>query len=635
MYVLIITLLCMLSGSICAYPKLEQSRPRKLFLQLYQELGKGYNDNFKKNYYLVKHYLLFPYLEYQYLQNNIQKLSHHEIIDFEHNYPDFPLINKLRGAWLSHQARNSNWNEFLNLYTTSNEPELQCSYLWAKWQTTRDPRIFQDATQLWLQPQQQPKICETLFDTWYAHNGLSKSLIWQRIKLAIDANNTKLAKQISLKLSKPEQTLVDLWNHVNKDPYTIEKHDYSHIKHPAVAEIMVYGLISIAKKDPQRAIDLWQKIAKRYHFYERQWILIVRGIGLGLAQTRHPSSMVWLNKIIDKYVDDSVLNAKLSINIYQQNWHSIISNYLKYQHKLTGNLKWQYWYSIALAKTNHKSAAWKILDKLTYNRHYYGFLASTRLRRDFFIHHIPTQIDTNLLTTIDNRKNIRRAKELHLIGLDPKAVFEWRYAVNRMSDPERHAAAMLAARWQLPNWSILALTNSSNKDDLRLRFPQTYSNTIMKEAHSNSMDPAWIFAITRQESAFIHNAKSVAGALGLMQLLPSTAKEIARKNSISLRNAEELFEPHKNIYIGTKYLKSLLNRYENKPLLATTAYNAGIGRVKQWLPEKPLPADEWIELIPFFETRNYVQNVITFSIIYQSLLGNKPDIKQFMYNVGG
>jgi soluble lytic murein transglycosylase len=123
--------------------------------------------------------------------------------------------------------------------------------------------------------------------------------------------------------------------------------------------------------------------------------------------------------------------------------------------------------------------------------------------------------------------------------------------------------------------------------------------------------------VIRQESAFNKDARSHAGAMGLMQLMPKTGRVTARKYDIPLASTRKLFEPDKNISIGSAYLKQVMEQYDNSIVLASAAYNAGPHRVRRWLPESgSRRADSWIALIPFTETRKYVQRVLAYAAIY-------------------
>jgi soluble lytic murein transglycosylase len=134
----------------------------------------------------------------------------------------------------------------------------------------------------------------------------------------------------------------------------------------------------------------------------------------------------------------------------------------------------------------------------------------------------------------------------------------------------------------------------------------------------------------RQESAFMHDANSSAGARGLMQLMPATAREVARKFGLGSTSGGEILDPGKNIALGTGYLRMMLDRFDNNMTLATASYNAGPHRARKWQYDKPLPADIWVELIPFDETRSYVKRVMTYASIYDRRLGKrtKPSISE-------
>lgn len=163
---------------------------------------------------------------------------------------------------------------------------------------------------------------------------------------------------------------------------------------------------------------------------------------------------------------------------------------------------------------------------------------------------------------------------------------------------------------------------STTLDDLELRFPLTYKKYIEKQAKHEKINPAWAFAVIRQESAFTTDARSSAGALGLMQLMPRTARQVARSLRIKRPNRHDLLKSNINIKLGIRYLRKLQKRFNGSSVLATAAYNAGPHRVKSWLPkEETQNADLWIENVPFTETRKYLKRVLTYTIIYEQRLG--------------
>ena len=161
-------------------------------------------------------------------------------------------------------------------------------------------------------------------------------------------------------------------------------------------------------------------------------------------------------------------------------------------------------------------------------------------------------------------------------------------------------------------------------DDLVLRFPLEHRNHVEHNAEMRGLERSWIFAVMRQESAFIADARSPVGALGLMQLMPATARQVARSLNQKRPKESDILEPRYNIQLGTTYLRHVLDELGNHQVLATAAYNAGPHRVNRWLPEERLDADIWVENIPFKETRGYVQRVLSYKVIYGKRLGDQP-----------
>ena len=158
--------------------------------------------------------------------------------------------------------------------------------------------------------------------------------------------------------------------------------------------------------------------------------------------------------------------------------------------------------------------------------------------------------------------------------------------------------------------------------------PQAAYPTIDAPNFSGALEPAIALSIIRQESGFDPFAVSRAGARGLMQLMPGTARDVARKLGLSVSERELMANPALNLRLGTTYFRQMLARYDNSMVLAIAAYNAGPGNADRWIARNGDPRDpridvrHWIESIPFPETRNYVQRVMEATIVYRRLLGH-------------
>lgn len=154
---------------------------------------------------------------------------------------------------------------------------------------------------------------------------------------------------------------------------------------------------------------------------------------------------------------------------------------------------------------------------------------------------------------------------------------------------------------------------------LKQIYPTTYSEYVYKYSEENDIDPLLTFAIIKAESNFNTNVVSSSGAIGLMQLMPSTAEEVGKKVGTDVGEKEILYEPEENIKIGTSYYKHLLDKYNNY-LVALAAYNAGIGNVDRWIEQGIIKADgSDIENIPYKETNNYVRKIVRDYEIYINL----------------
>jgi soluble lytic murein transglycosylase len=597
---------------------------RSRFLRAEAALASGQSLLYSKLKPQLSHYPLYPYLVYSEYEKNIQSLSNHQFQSFMDKYHDTPLAEQLRNRWLQIKAKQEDWLGFLKAYVPSEDISLQCHFISAELNTRKDKQsILEQILPLWLSGSERPKSCEAVFNIWEKSPLLTRSLIWQKIKLAIQKGNLPLARSMTSFIKKNEVALLELWIMVHQNPYLVTHKKYFHSNHASIFEILVHGVSLIAKDKPETAIQIWQQIAHQYPFTERHWGLVVRAIGLAFASQKQPEAEKWLSQVPDVYANQAVHESRIRVALAKEDWKNVLHWINRLPDALATNEAWQYWQARALEKVNELKDSQILMQKLAQTRGYYGFLASQHLQKPYAIAHHKFALGANYLGQIARKRSVLRAHELYSLGRESKARAEWVLSTQRMSDQERHAAAALALRWNLPNWSILALSKATNKNDLELRFPVVHAQPILQEAKRNQLDPALVFAVTRQESAFVANARSSSGALGLMQLLPGTAQEVARKTQRPLKNISILFEPSTNIHLGSHYLRMMLDSNQNNPILATAAYNAGPGRVRKWLPTYNMSSDSWVETIPFKETREYVKNVMSYTIIYQQLLGIK------------
>ena len=285
---------------------------------------------------------------------------------------------------------------------------------------------------------------------------------------------------------------------------------------------------------------------------------------------------------------------------------------------------WRYWQARAQEKTGDTTLALKTYTALANEHNYHGFLAADHLSLPYALDGTPISRDSKELEALSKIPAVDRAHELYLLGMIVDARREWHAVTETLSPRQLELAAVLASSWGWHDRAILTAGRARHFSDLQLRFPIVFEKQVLQNARRNSIDPAWVFSILRQESAYMTDARSHAGALGLMQLMPRTARVEAKRLKLSLRNKHEILNVDKNIRLGTAHLKRVLEIHNGHMPLATAAYNAGSFRVRSWLPSAGnLPADIWIETVPFKETRNYVKKILATTAIFEKHL-QKP-----------
>src|SRR3972149_6079831 len=288
------------------------------------------------------------------------------------------------------------------------------------------------------------------------------------------------------------------------------------------------------------------------------------------------------------------------------------------------NSQWRDWSGRILEATGNRSEARSLYQGLARDRSYYGFLSADRLDTDYSMQHVGIEASPEEIGAMLGRPGIQMAQELYQMGQVIDARRQGIWTMRRRHHRARAGAAVLARQWGWHDRAILTVAKSDHQDDLELRFPILYRDMIETNASELGIDPSWVYGVVRQESAFVVDARSAAGALGLMQLMPSTGRLPGRKLNMPIRNNRPLLNVENNLRLGASYLKEVLGRNNGNQVLATASYNAGPNRVRSWLPERNMEAGIWVELIPFSETRDYVKNDMSDTTVYDHRLGSRP-----------
>jgi len=288
--------------------------------------------------------------------------------------------------------------------------------------------------------------------------------------------------------------------------------------------------------------------------------------------------------------------------------------------------EWRYWRARCLEELGRKSEARTLFKQLAKTPDYYGFLAADHLNLDYRIVEQASRPSDRVIDKLESQAGFIRARELVYAGLYPQADAEWALATRGLSTKSRCQAALLAQRWGWYAKVIPTMAGGGCWQDLALIYPTAFQETLEPQAKRLALDLSWIYGLIRQESVFRPNAVSHVGAMGLMQLMPSTGRTVGAKIGLTLDSPRQLLDPETNLAVGSAYMSTLLQRFSGNEALATAAYNAGEERVDGWLPDSgAIPADVWIDTIPYTETRNYVHKVLAHTVMFDYRLHGKPE----------
>ena len=597
----------------------------------FQEAEKALRQGKLQRYRQLKHglqdYPLYPYLEYAELKRRLRHAPAEDVEAFINQHRDSPLGPGLQRHWLRILAQQGRWPLLVNHFVPTEDHYLLCSYATALLEVGATDRAFSVTEGLWLTGRSLPPRCDYPITAWKKAGYLTNDLLWQRIRLAMQSGHVRLARYLAQDLPENERYWVGIWSKVRRDPaYLMKVNDHFAKERPEVLGwITVYGLRRLANKDPLQAASYWQTLRQQYLFSLDDQERIERRLSLALLKTSSSETTQWLRTLNLNLLDDNIISLHFFSAMRDQDWESAQEWLERLSLEKQHTPQWRYWRGRVLEAKGHLEEARSVYLLNGEERSYYSFLAADRAGHRYEFAHTPIHYSASELTDIESLPAIQRTHELYAINRTVDARREWNYVIERMPQPQLLKAAKLASTWGWYDRAIATLAQAKYWDDLELRFPLAHQKEVLQQATRQNINPAWAFAIIRQESAFTPDARSHAGALGLMQLLPRTARDMARSLSLRTPRRHDLLQIDTNIKLGVGYLKKVQDRYQGNPVLATAAYNAGPNNVKRWLPsDGSVAADIWIETVPFSETRDYLKRVLTYTVIYEQRLGQQP-----------
>lgn len=535
-----------------------------------------------------------------------------------------PLANKLRERWLYHLAQKKDWVSYSQYYQASSDVNLQCFAHLSDYYLGKTEQAMAEAQRLWLNGDSLPGACTILFEYLMKSEAFNDNLISERIKLALDKQNVPLVRYLLKHYSKPRLLDEKRLLQIQQNPKTINSLTPSDLN----SAFYLYGLKRLVKLNINTAIHQWEtpQTKKILSVADQQSFLVF--LTIYMAIRNHEDTPVWFKKIKRAFYNDALLDWQIRLALKRGEWQSVITLIQQFQDK--DNPCWQYWLARAEEETGHREEAKAHYLALSATRNYYGFLASLRLGKPFTFQNEPIKIDPSLL--IPYKPFTELVKSLYQTNQLGQASRLLNDFVSELPKEDKSAlVSWIASELKWHDKSVSLSSNEMLNNHLLLRFPLAYLQTVNTYAKNYHIPQAFIYAIIRQESGFRRDVVSSAGARGLMQIMPATANQVAKKEKITYKHQDQLFSSEQNINIGVAYLNYLAARFHQHPILMAAAYNAGPSQVNYWLKHHtPTEIDIWIETLPWHETRNYLKNVISFYAVYQYRMNHPSNLKTIM-----
>lgn len=590
---------------------------------VHAELRIGSTNQHQAEQWLTElaNYPLQPYLEQRWLEGRLGATE--RIEQFLNQHQGSPMDWPLRKRWLLHLAQRKSAELYLANYRPTQDAELQCYALRFRLEKEPAEQIWPEVRKLWTVGVSQPRACDPLFTRWRDAGKMTPDVIWQRVGEVADGGQAGLLPYLRGLLPANEQYLVDLWIRVRRNPAVVAQRNFFPSRDRRERQILTYGLRRLVWRSPEQALRTWQRFETDPHFTELQRQIVIRAFAVALASKGDERATTWMQQVPTDHMDDTLAHWRVAHALIQQDWHLVQRMIETMPDELQQSAAWQYWLARALAEQGATDSAEVLWRQLAQRRNYYGFMAASRLGLPPSLSHRPVPVTELEVTELAEHPTVQRAQEWLVLGRMTEARREWNHLQRVADEQTKMASARLAAQMQWYERAIFSLADVGFWDDIELRFPLAFKDEMSEYANKAEVDTAWAMAITRRESSFMVDANSPVGARGLMQIMPNTANYIAKK-PVQLG---QLYNPITNISYGTDYLNYLMRRNDGNLIVATASYNAGYSRVRQWIPKDgTIPADIWIDTIPFRETREYVKAVMAYYQIYNIRMDNPVDV---------
>ena len=603
---------------------------------------------------------LEPWAAYWELKARLADATAQEVQDFIARYAGSYQEDRLRNDWLLLLGQRRDWAAFAAehpQYRMGDDKEVRCyallvEHLKNPGNAANSARIADEVRKSWFSQRDADDGCTAAAERLVGSKNLNIEDVWQKARLATEANRPRAARD-AVAIISPESVgmVTELFNSPAK--FLSEK---SIAVRKTRKELIALAIIKLVGSDSDGAVNMMDnKWGGQLTSEERNWMWGVIGKQAATRMGTVPASdaLGYFRKVSkDSDLTDDMLGWKVRAALRagnQPSWREVLSGINAMSAEAKGEPVWTYWKARALLATMpavqpaiagaastgippQRAEALALMQSIASVRGFYEQLALEELGQKITVPTKPAPLAVEELEAARLNLGLNRAAYAIAIGLRPEGVREWNYSTNLakaggMNDRELLAAAQFACDRQIWDRCINTSERTKGVIDLEQRFPTPFREAVVRRAQAINLDPAFVYGLIRQESRFVMDARSGVGASGLMQVMPATARETAKRIGMVGFSTDQLNDRDTNIAIGTGYLKLVLDDLSGSMALAAAAYNAGPGRPRTWRGQSGSPTMDaaiWAENVPFSETRDYVKKVLSNTTNYAALLTGQP-----------
>ena len=575
----------------------------------------------------LRAYPLYPYLQAARLQLRLEDPAAAGAIEaFLQQHGSAPVTRSLRRSWLMVLAQRKAWEPYLAAYREDVDDSIaaRCSALAARAVLGRTEGLADAIAATYLSAKSLPPACDPAFD-WLREQGrLTPALIEQRARLALAAGEAGLARFLARSLPEAQAGPINQWAALIEKPREAIDALIAEPARAVESKALLDGWWRYSRSDAEGAAARYPALVEARSLDARAASPFALATAQALSWSRHPRSLEFFALGHADDFDERAHEWHVRAALWAGDWQRVSHAIAAMPESLRNQNRWRYWAGRAAEQLDDREAARAHYAAVIPTDNWYAALSAARLGQRFTPTLTLIARDEVELARVAAAPGMVRARELVLCDMQSEANLEWRTAFDELTAAQQVQAVRLASGWGWHLQAIAAAARLGLFNDYELLYPRPFDAEVRRGAEMTGLPQSLIYAVIRQESLYRADAASSANALGLMQLLPSTAKTTARRAGLPAPSPASLLQPSVNVPLGSSFLNYLLHRADGQWPLAIAGYNAGPAAARRWLAPSPVETDVWVENIPFNETRAYVQRVHWHTLVFEWLTDRKP-----------